>query len=143
MAWLKIFQTIKRHRKTKRLAKDLGVSIPTAIGHLLCLWIEALDFTEDGNLEDLEINEIAEWCLWEGDPDKIVSCLVDRKWLDRNGEGRMKIHDWGDYMGRLIERRRKDAEYQSAHWFYDSSELSITWTFYDEDGNVTEHDTIP
>jgi len=35
------------------------------------------------------------------------------------------------------------APFLEAHWFYDDSENSITWDFYDEDGKVTEHDTIP
>ncbi len=35
------------------------------------------------------------------------------------------------------------APFLEAHWFYDNSDNSITWTFYDEDGNVIDHDTIP
>lgn len=35
------------------------------------------------------------------------------------------------------------APYQTAHWFYDDSENSITWDFYDENGAVIGHGTIP
>lgn len=35
------------------------------------------------------------------------------------------------------------APYIKTHYFYDESENSITWTRYDENGNITDHDTIP
>ncbi|GIM48438.1 hypothetical protein DNHGIG_39870 [Collibacillus ludicampi] len=50
MAWLKSHQEIARHPKTKRLAKALDISLPTAIGHLHLLWWWAMDFAKNGDL---------------------------------------------------------------------------------------------
>src|SRR5687767_5633894 len=48
MAWIESHQEIARHPKTRKLARLLGGSVPTAIGHLHLLWWWAVDYAEDG-----------------------------------------------------------------------------------------------
>ena len=38
MAWIESHQEIWRHPKTKKLARLLSVSVPTAVGHLHGIW---------------------------------------------------------------------------------------------------------
>jgi hypothetical protein len=106
VAWIESHQEIGRHPKTKRLARMLGVSLPTAIGHLQLLWWWALDFAPDGSLTTFDDGDIADAMLWEGDPATLVSALSSAGWLDSD----RGIHDWYDYAGKLVERRRMEAE---------------------------------
>ena len=49
---------------------------------------------------------IAAGAGWRGDARAFADALVQAGWLDGDGT----IHDWQEYAGRLIERRRQDAE---------------------------------
>lgn len=111
MAWIESHQELARHPKTLRLARRLGVSVPAAIGHLQLLWWWAMDFAPDGSLTAFDDAEIADAVMWDGSPDALIDALSAAKFIDcaPDGEGYV-IHDWQDYAGRLIERRRQDAE---------------------------------
>jgi hypothetical protein len=50
MAWIKSEQALASHPKVHLLAKDLGISVPQAVGHLHLLWWWALDYADDGDL---------------------------------------------------------------------------------------------
>src|SRR5690606_18080719 len=109
MAWIESHQEIGRHPKTKKFARRLGVSIPTAVGHLHLLWHWAMDFAEDGTLDNFESWELADAAMWEGDADEFVDALISVQFIDRTDTG-SELHDWDDYAGKLIQRRREDAE---------------------------------
>lgn len=105
--WIESHQELGRHPKTRKLARMLGVSIPTAIGHLHLLWWWAVDYAPDGALGRFDPADIADATMWEGDPAQLVTALRDAGWLD-DTDGGPQIHDWADYAGRLLERRRAD-----------------------------------
>lgn len=107
MAWIESNQEVGRHPKTKKLARLLGVSRPTAVGHLHYLWWWALDFAQDGMLSRYDSHDIAEAMEWEGESDVLLAALIESGYLDETENGLM-IHDWGDYAGKLMERREKD-----------------------------------
>ena len=113
MAWIESHDELRQHPKTKRLARLLGVSLPTAAGHLHFLWHWALRYAEDGRLGKYDIEEVAEAAAWDGDPqqfvDAMVDCGIDGSGFLDNTDG-LALHDWHDYAGKLIEKRRKDAE---------------------------------
>jgi len=109
MAWIESHSTLRHHPKTKRLAKALRVSIPTAVGYLHFLWWWALDYAQDGNLSGFTPEDIAEVILWEGDPQGAVDALVESGFIDRSPKkGSLSIHDWYEYAGRLIDKREKN-----------------------------------
>lgn len=108
MAWIESHQELGRHPKTKRLARLLGVSIPAAVGHLHFLWWWALDFAPDGVLEKYDKYDIAEAMAWDDDEDKLVAALLDCGYIDETEDHGLIIHDWGEYAGKLLERRAKD-----------------------------------
>lgn len=115
MAWIESHQELARHPKTRKAARALGISRAAMIGHLQCLWWWALDFAEDGNLSKFAPDDIAEEALWEGDPDRFIAALLDCGDGDGAGfmeriDGQLQIHDWWEYAGKLIERRRKDRD---------------------------------
>lgn len=99
MAWIESHQELWRHPKTKKLARLLGVSVPTVVGHLHGIWYWALDFAQDGDLHQYDPEEIADAALWEGDPGQFIEALVAAGYLDQTDDG-LSLHDWYDYAGR-------------------------------------------
>jgi DnaD/phage-associated family protein len=116
MAWIESHQTLRQHPKLAKAARYLGISKVQLIGHLHCLWWWALDYAQDGDLSAYDNNDIAAAAEWEKDSDDFVHALTDiAKIGDKTGfleyeDGRLHIHDWWDYAGKLISKREKDAE---------------------------------
>lgn len=110
MAWIQSHQTIAGHPKTRKLAHMLGISKPAAIGHLHCFWWWALDYADDGDLADLDALDIAIGAEWDGDPDTFFNAMVFVGFIDSDEVGDARIHDWHDYAGKLVDRRKANAE---------------------------------
>jgi hypothetical protein len=105
--WLELHQAVWTHRKTFELASMLGLDETYAAAHVIRLWSWALDNAPDGDLSALSARAIAYGAGWRtGSPDAFVRALVEVGWLDADN----RIHDWHVYAGRLVERRREDAE---------------------------------
>lgn len=112
MAWIESHQTLAGHPKTRKLALLLGISKPAAIGHLHCFWWWALDYSDDGSLEDHEPIDIAIGAEWDGDPDAFVDAMVRVGFIDRADDECLSVHDWDDYGGKLTRARKAHAEKQ-------------------------------
>lgn len=118
MAWIESHQNLGDHPKTLRAATMLRVSPAEMVGHLHFLWWWALDYAQTGDISALTAAEIASAARWtrgnthqKRDPELFVDALLTcgpNGFLDRV-DGRLQIHDWMEYAGKLIERRRKDA----------------------------------
>lgn len=107
--WIEVHQGLFRHRKTVALAAALDIQRTSAGGHMICLWLWALDNARDGDLTEITSQIVAFGAEWEGDPNAFTDALVSVGFLDKIEE-RLLIHDWYDYAGRLIERRKADAD---------------------------------
>ena len=114
MAWIEVHQSLVRHRKTLKLSARLGISRTLAIGHLVTFWLWAVDNAPDGDLTGLDPQVIAFGAEWEGDPNAFLEAMVDTGWIDE-AEGRLLIHHWDEYAGRLIERREANRK-RVAEW---------------------------
>lgn len=120
MAWIESHQELARHPKTKKLARLLGASIPSAIGHLHLLWWWSIDYSKDGYLGSYEPEDLADAVMWEGDPQLLWRSLADAGFLDSSDEPtsvsedgirfEWRIHNWDKYGGKLLEKRRNDAD---------------------------------
>lgn len=109
MAWLESHQGLGRHIKTKRLARKLGITVPAVIGHLHLLWWWAMDNLPDGCLSMLEPEDIADEMMWTGDAKVLMDALIEVGFIDEI-DNQLFIHDFQDYIGRLVDKRKKDAE---------------------------------
>lgn len=122
MLYIQVDTTLIDHPKTKKLARLLGVSRITAVGHLVALWSWAAQYALDGDLTQYrnEPDVLADGAEWEAEPEMFVSALIAAKagnghgFLEETIDGRLLLHDWDDYYGKLIERRRADAERKRA-----------------------------
>jgi DnaD/phage-associated family protein len=110
LAWIESNQELGGHPKTKKLARKLGISVVTAVGHLHFLWWWAMDYAKDGDLSKYEAGDIADAVLWDGDEDELIGALIEARFLDKTESGGVVIHDWRQYVGKLLDKRAKDAE---------------------------------
>lgn len=125
MAWIESHQSVREHPKTRKAARILGVRPVHLLGHLHALWHWALDMAEDGDLSKFDAEDLAIAADWDGDPDEFVEALVtcgpggSAGFLERDGacgnpeddtRGDLVLHDWWEYAGKLIERRRRDRQ---------------------------------
>lgn len=106
MAWIELHQTVWAHHKTMSLGCLLDIRETYAAAHMIRLWTWALDNAADGNLSEMHDRIIARAADWEGDPAVFVAAISEAGYLNPD----RTLHDWADYAGRLIERRRQDAE---------------------------------
>lgn len=106
MAWLKLYQTLPKNKKTIRLKRLLKIKTPQAIGHLCLLWLWALDNAEDGDLSCFSDEEIAEVCEFSKNSENFVKSLIESEFLTSD----KKIHNWDEYAGKLIADRESKRE---------------------------------
>ena len=110
MAWIESHQALGHHPKTQRLATALGVRVPEAVGLVHFLWWWALDYAPEGLVPATDKTVIARTCMWHGKPEKFWEGLMVAGFVEQVGEDALKIHDWMDYAGRLIQKRAANVE---------------------------------
>lgn len=106
--WIEVHQSLATHRKTGRLLRRLGITRNEAIGIVVTLWLWAMDNAPDGVLAGIEANDIADALRWDNDPKQLLDALIGAGFIDQASD-RLVIHDWMEYNGRIIEKRRSDA----------------------------------
>ena len=112
MAWLQLHQELREHKKMFKCAEILNISRIEMIGTLVCLWLWALDNAEDGSLAGVSNRTIASVCGFpEKKAQKLVEALLQSGFLDvKEDTGEYLIHDWNEYAGKLMDRRKNDRE---------------------------------
>jgi hypothetical protein len=117
-SWIESHQSLAGHAKTRRAARLLKVSRPAIVGHLHFLWWWAIDAAPSGDLTAFEPEDIAEEAGWDGDANEFVDALINcrtdgedsKGFLERTEEGKLLIHDWNDYAGKLVDKRNRDRD---------------------------------
>jgi len=85
----------------------LDVPVTQAVGLLHCMWWWAMDFAQDGDLSKYDAGHIERGAMWDGQRGAFFDAAVAVGFIDTEP---VRIHDWTDYAGRLIERRKADAD---------------------------------
>ncbi len=106
MAWIESHQELRNHPKVSRLSRILSIPKVQAIGHLHALWWWAMDYSPDGLTSDWTPEDIADGAMWDGDAERFHEALISSRWIDADG----MLHDWGDYAGKILDKRATDRE---------------------------------
>lgn len=123
MAWLKIDQTLRDNRKICNAAEDLKIEPAHMAGMMVLFWLWAIDNAPSGSLAELTDGTIARGAMYGGDPKTFIEVLVKRGLLNENEEG-LQIHDWEEYAGNLLDKRRKDARRKAVERASKKAEMS-------------------
>lgn len=113
---IQLMLSFRNHRKVKRVARELGLTMRDARGLLVTLWLEVLDQAPDGILEGWEDDDIANAAEWTEDPRQLVAALEKAQLIHWDLDGPDLpvpiINDWSEYCGltRIQEKRAKDRE---------------------------------
>lgn len=83
--------------KFKKLQRRLRVSKCLTVGTLELLWLATAKSAPDGGIGRFTNEEIAIECDWDGDPDELVTALLECGWLDQHADCRLVVHDWADH----------------------------------------------
>lgn len=120
MTWIESHQSLGDHPKTARAAEALKISHPQVVGHLHYLWWWALEYAPDGNLKGYTAAQIAVAARWPkpqtSPPHPFIEALVNcgrtgqAGFLERDADGFLKIHDWDEFAGKLIDRRARNRQ---------------------------------
>ena len=108
MAWIELHQSLPTHKKTLAAADRLDMPPVHLMGHLTALWLWVLDNAPDGDITSISARTIARVVQWEGSPDVFLDALIEAGFIACTDEGTV-IHDWNDYAGRLVEKRKANA----------------------------------
>lgn len=109
MAWIESHQELAHHPKTKKLVRLLSLPLPAVIGHLHLLWWWAMDYAENGDLSKYDAGDIEDACHWNGVEGELLDALIKSRFIDEQ-DGRLMLHDWYDFVGRLLEKREQNKE---------------------------------
>lgn len=106
MAYVEAHQALDSHPKTKKAARLANVDRVAMLGYLLRFWWWTLDYAPDGDLSRWTVADIEDGVEWAGEPGLLFDSLCEAGFID----DRVRVHDWQDYGGKLLEKRRADAE---------------------------------
>jgi hypothetical protein len=108
MAWIEVHQSLRGNKKLLEFCELLNIKCEAhAVGYLVCLWLWALDNAPDGDLKGISNRIIAGAAAFRGEKKLIfVDALIESGFINRE----RALHNWLDYAGRLMERRRANAE---------------------------------
>jgi hypothetical protein len=124
MAYIEAHQSLFTHRKTLRLGRLLGMDRFCVVGRLIALWCWALDNAPDGVVAVADSDILADVMGWQSDrePAELCEALVAAGFFEHaaaddgtvtgtaSSSGFYVLHDWYQYAGKLIEKRKSDAE---------------------------------
>jgi hypothetical protein len=105
--WISFYDSIREHPKTYKLAGYLNIESYAAVGIVtsLCSWASVN--ADTGNIGGHPPYAIARAVGWERDGKELIEAMIKSGHLEEKDDG-LYIHDFWDYAGKLIERRRYD-----------------------------------
>lgn len=132
MAWFEAHQTLARHPKTLRLARELKKDRRYSVGLLFDLFSWALDTANaSGELRGVEADDIAMALGFSGKAGRnVVEALLTAGYLEIRSDGQYAVHDWYDYSGSYKETQEHIRE--------KNKERQQKWRDRQRDKGVTE-----
>jgi len=107
MAWIKVYQSVRDHRKMLDASGYLEIPPAHMLGLMVNFWLWALDNAPSGCLDGIRNHIISKAAQWDGDPDAFVSAITTAGLLNPTAEG-LEINDWYEYAGKLIDQREAE-----------------------------------
>ena len=113
MAWIKVDQSLRDHRKLLIAADILDICPAYLMGMIISLWLWSLDNVPTGNLDGISARMIARAAQWDGDAQSFVDALTEAGFLDEEADGSLEIHNWHTWTGKLLDKRQHEKDRSS------------------------------
>ena len=91
------------HRKTRKLARLLGIPPCFALGILEAMWHVTAALFPTGAIGRMPNEEIADQLGYTDDADHLVACLVEAGLLDEHRGHRLIVHDWHEHSDNTLD----------------------------------------
>lgn len=118
MPWIRLEVGLQTHRKTRRLAREMGVEdLRVVVGALFQLWAAVRVNAADGCLEGWTPEDLAfEMGFPEADGDRLAKAMLAAGFLDRQAGGVLVCHEWMEHNGEHLReaKRVRDARRKRA-----------------------------
>jgi hypothetical protein len=101
---------LAEHPKVYRAVAALNVDEVQVVGHLIYLWWWVMKYAPDGDLSSFSAVEIARAGRWKGHAGTFVDALQMAGFLT---DGAI-VNGWGEYGGKVLHARKKDADRKKA-----------------------------
>lgn len=98
------------HPKILDFAARLGVTRPTALGHLELLWAFTGKHAPQGDIGKWPDGAIARACDYMGDPNLFLQSLLQSGLIDSDVAHRYVIHDWDEHAPRWVRAKLAKAK---------------------------------
>lgn len=98
-----IYADLAHHRKLPMLARRLKVPKAEALGHLVFIWLYALEQRDGSALAHISDEELEVVAEYEGEVN-LRQALIDSKWLDPDST----IHDWEEHCHFEEAKKRRE-----------------------------------
>ncbi len=110
-----------RHPKMLRLADELGIPLPYAVGIMEMLWQFTADFAPAGDIGKFDDTRIAAAVGWPKKPAVLIAALIECRWvdvdhldetltgLDETLTRKLVVHDWSEHADRGVCQKLKNA----------------------------------
>ena len=89
---------VENKLKFKKLKRRLGFAEWQVVGILECIWKLTRTSAPAGDIGRHSNEDIAAAIEYEGDPDALITSLVECGWFDEDEEFRLIVHDWSDHV---------------------------------------------
>lgn len=124
--YVQVAETLIDHPKTTRAMRALRINRMQVVGHLVAMWNWALKNAPDGDLSRFSVRDISDAARFT-DPDdfeeeadgaarRFVEALQECRTSESGHgflgvvDGRLVIHDWQEYGGKLLAKREDNAQ---------------------------------
>lgn len=85
------------HPKTIALCERLKINRALAVGTLELLWHFTHRYAPQGDIGRWPPIAIAKAVYWDGDPETLIEALVQERWIDRDPDRGLIVHDWSEH----------------------------------------------
>ncbi len=92
------------HPKLLDLCARLHLRRWEAVGILESLWHFTAKFAPQGDIGRFTNTAIAKGIDWNRAPERLITALVESRWLDECDCHRLMIHDWSDHADQTLKR---------------------------------------
>lgn len=108
--YVKCFDSIREHPKMYALAETLKIPDYAAIGIIMGVSLWGARNTRGGDITDIPTRALADAIHWKKKPELLFNALVDCGFIDKTEDGRIVLHEFEEYGGKLEEARQKSSE---------------------------------